>query len=952
MNHLMIDPHPFPTASQLLPAAAPHHPPQARLTPRLIAPVALAFAALLATPPSTRAAQIDISGPTGSGSFGSSVTYLPNGNFVVTDPTYSLTTPTAVASVGAVHLYNGSTLALISTLTGSSASDQVGSGGVTVLSNGNFVVRSPDWDNGSVNSAGAVTWGSATAGVSGTVSAANSLVGSTADDGVGGFWWDGAGVTVLGNGNYVVRSSNWDNGAVSDAGAVTWGNGAGGTVGAVSATNSIVGSNASDQIGNSGIFALSSGNYVLLSGDWDNGAVTNAGAVTWGNGVGGTAGAVSATNSLVGSTADDGVGGFWGGGVTVLSNGNYVVGSGNWDNGAVTDAGAVTWGNGAGGTVGAVSAANSLVGSESDDGVGSSMNGSVTALTNGNYVVGSPNWDNGSLSDAGAATWGNGAGGTVGAISAANSLVGSSAGDNISTDRGVTALSNGHYVVASINWKNGAVTSAGAVTWGNGTGGTVGTVSAANSLVGSTTADQIGSPGVTALSNGNYVVRSQVWDNGSVVNAGAATWGNGAGGTVGAVSAANSLVGGKANDQISNYGVTALSNGNYVVISNVWDNGAVTDVGAVTWGNGTTGIIGTVSATNSLFGSTASDQVGDASVTALTNGNYVVGSPYWDNGAVSDAGAVTWGNGAGGTVGAVSATNSLVGSTASDSAGSFSLSNVTALNHGNYVVYSNVWDNGAASNAGAVTWGNGAGGTVGAISAANSLVGSTTNDYFGGVTAFSNSNYVVAGTTWDNGALANAGAVTLCSGTDKTTGTVSASNSILGTVANGGSGLVFSYAPAANKLLVGQPSANRVTYFGTIVVRTHQELWRFTNFGSYDSVASGADSADPDGDGLSNFMEYALDTTPNASGVMPAVLALNGANLEYTYTRSTEAKDNGVTYQIEWSDTLEAGSWSTETVTQEITSTQGALETVKASVPKGNGAKRFLRLRVSAATGN
>jgi hypothetical protein len=85
---------------------------------------------------------------------------------------------------------------------------------------------------------------------------------------------------------------------------------------------------------------------------------------------------------------------------------------------------------------------------------------------------------------------------------------------------------------------------------------------------------------------------------------------------------------------------------------------------------------------------------------------------------------------------------------------------------------------------------------------------------------------------------------------------------------------------------------------------------------------------------------------------MPAVLALNGANLEYTYTRSTEAKDNGVTYQIEWSDTLEAGSWSTETVTQEITSTQGALETVKASVPKGNGAKRFLRLRVSAATGN
>jgi hypothetical protein len=132
---------------------------------------------------------------------------------------------------------------------------------------------------------------------------------------------------------------------------------------------------------------------------------------------------------------------------------------------------------------------------------------------------------------------------------------------------------------------------------------------------------------------------------------------------------------------------------------------------------------------------------------------------------------------------------------------------------------------------------------------------------------------------------------------------------------------------------------------------THQELWRFANFGSYDPVASAADSADPDGDGLNNLLEYALGTAPNTSGVMPAVLALNGANLEYTYTRSTAAKDNGVTYQIEWSDTLEADSWSTQTVTQQITSEKGR-ETVKASVPKGNGGKRFLRLRVSAPVGD
>ncbi len=133
---------------------------------------------------------------------------------------------------------------------------------------------------------------------------------------------------------------------------------------------------------------------------------------------------------------------------------------------------------------------------------------------------------------------------------------------------------------------------------------------------------------------------------------------------------------------------------------------------------------------------------------------------------------------------------------------------------------------------------------------------------------------------------------------------------------------------------------------------THHEEWRFANFGSYASENAAADAADPDHDGLSNLLEYALGLDPNASGTFPASLALNGANLEYTYTRSSAAKDNGVAYQIEWSDTLDVGSWSVETVTEQITSTEGALETVKASIPAGTGAKRFLRLRVTAVTNN
>ncbi|MCE9520163.1 MAG: hypothetical protein K8R87_11510, partial [Verrucomicrobia bacterium] len=343
-------------------------------------------------------AQTDIAGPAGSGQFGTRVTVLPNGNIVVTDPFFDKSGPT-VADVGAVYLYSP-TGVLISTITGSTANDQVGSGGIVVLSNGNFIVRSQNWDKPSpatVN-VGAVTWGDGSTGFPGgavvEVSATNSLVGSTANDSVGS-----AGVTVLTNGNYVVRSQNWDNGAAVNAGAVTWGNGTTGIVGAVSVSNSLVGSTASDNVGITGVTVLTNGNYIVRSQFWDNGAATNAGAATWGNGTTGIAGAVSAANSLVGSTANDQVSA---GGVTALTNGNYVVHSASWDNGAAANAGAVTWGNGTTGIVGAVSVSNSLVGSTGSDDVGIP---GVTGLTNGNYVVRSQNWDNGAAVNAGAVTW-------------------------------------------------------------------------------------------------------------------------------------------------------------------------------------------------------------------------------------------------------------------------------------------------------------------------------------------------------------------------------------------------------------------------------------------------------------------------------------------------------------------------------------------------------------------
>src|SRR5208337_2536790 len=247
----------------------------------------------------------------------------------------------------------------------------------------------------------------------------------------------------------------WNNAA----GAVTWGSGTAGVSGPVSATNSLVGSTANDEVG-SEIGPLSNGNYVVVSPAWSNGAAANAGAVTWASGTAGVSGPVSATNSLVGSTANDGVGGGANGGVTALSNDNYVVTSPTWNNGAASSAGAVTWGSGTAGVSGPVSAANSLVGSTANDSVGGGneeAGSSVTALSNGNYVVSSPDWANGAAASAGAVTWGSGTAGVSGPVSAANSLVGSTANDSVgSGGGGVTALSNGNYVVSSPEWTNGA----------------------------------------------------------------------------------------------------------------------------------------------------------------------------------------------------------------------------------------------------------------------------------------------------------------------------------------------------------------------------------------------------------------------------------------------------------------------------------------------------------------
>lgn len=750
----------------------------------------------------------------GLGQFGTQIVVLSTGNVVVTDPYVNSIT-------GAVYLFNEKTAALISTLTGSQPNDSVGFNGIIPLvGNGNYLIVSSFWSNGPNSSAGAVTWGDGMLGVSGVISASNSLVGGNANDLVGNSpVYIDLSVFALPNGNYVVNSPNWTNGGNSSAGASTFGNGLTGISGLVSTANSIVGTNPSDFVADFGAIILSTSNYVLNSPNWANGvAKTNAGAITWVNGTTGKTinnafEAVSPSNSLVGGNSDDSMGYTGSQGIFPLPNGNYVVCSPFWDNVGLgaTDAGSATLCKSDGTTIGTVSSSTSLVGRITNDRVGlnDSLNfKSVFILPNDNYVLCSGFWQNngtGPYTESGAATYCSGdyATRTTGIVDGSNSLIGFAFPDYVGR-WGIIVLTNGNYVLLSPTWsdRTTGVDQVGAVTWCNGsTGlpitGSFGLLSPTNSLVGETLFDFTGysdGQGVHALPNGNYAVCSPYWDDYStlVANVGAVTLCKSDGTTVGyirPVSAVdkNSLTGSTDSDFIGIKAIV-LPSSNFVVYSRFWNNGPAIQAGAVTLCSGdySSRTIDYVSPSNSVVGSSFSDEVGVGGVKITNGNNYVISSFFWNNPSPlsRSAGAATFNDGT--LTGDLSSSNSLVGTTDFDQVGS---NGISISPDGNYIVSSSSWNNPSPfiAGVGAATWCDGTTGRVGTISSSNSLIGSTIFDTVasGGINFFADSNFTVNSPNF-SGPFSLEGAVTYCKNDGSTVGFVTLQNSVCGQADNNG----------------------------------------------------------------------------------------------------------------------------------------------------------------------
>lgn len=110
------------------------------------------------------------------------------------------------------------------------------------------------------------------------------------------------------------------------------------------------------------------------------------------------------------------------------------------------------------------------------------------------------------------------------------------------------------------------------------------------------------------------------------------------------------------------------------------------------------------------------------------------------------------------------------------------------------------------------------------------------------------------------------------------------------------------------------------------------------------SLISGP-AADPDSDGFSNLMEYALGLAPKAASTtgLPGVSVV-GSDWVYTYTRPADISD--ITYTVEASTNLT--SWTTASVTHEHVSTSGNVATWRAKYPLASAANINFRLKVSS----
>lgn len=122
------------------------------------------------------------------------------------------------------------------------------------------------------------------------------------------------------------------------------------------------------------------------------------------------------------------------------------------------------------------------------------------------------------------------------------------------------------------------------------------------------------------------------------------------------------------------------------------------------------------------------------------------------------------------------------------------------------------------------------------------------------------------------------------------------------------------------------------------------EVWRLSHFSQPENTGSAANTADPDGDGRPNLLEYALGTNPtNAVSFADPVVTVVRDRLVLTFDRIADAS---LVYTVEGTDSLTPPVWTAVWTSTGSDNTAGPVavdDTVRISAQS----MRFLRLTVS-----
>jgi surface-anchored protein len=128
------------------------------------------------------------------------------------------------------------------------------------------------------------------------------------------------------------------------------------------------------------------------------------------------------------------------------------------------------------------------------------------------------------------------------------------------------------------------------------------------------------------------------------------------------------------------------------------------------------------------------------------------------------------------------------------------------------------------------------------------------------------------------------------------------------------------------------------------------ENWVSTNWLPATAAITNGPAADPDGDGIPNALEYALDLNPNMASTtgLPQFTLVTEAGETYgalTFTRVKAATD--IDYLPSVRSDLSSGAWTTLTeVVSVLDHGETEVVTMRDSVPHGASAARFFQFRV------